>query len=286
MVTFLRKLGMVCITTLLLEDKLPPSQTGWVSFFRPYTCGAYHDVQNMLFRSFPNVNRPIMLLAVTTVEINVSFHGYYVSLSILVIFRSDQTLLFVAEEPRPLHRFELLSPATPVFFLLNYQSIVDREGLQKIRALSALSVHIYYTFNIWMKVLPPRYRPIFIYIPRQYFQKKQNRHSEPWPSARIVELPIKVELISKHYKCFVITVILWKHIYWVGSQLLPIYMIAISWASCKSPRCQRWDSNPLNTNLWHMARAESIDLPWTFIQPWFSKPAVYLSRTLAYKKIL
>ena len=57
-----------------------------------------------------------------------------------------------------------------------------------------------------------------------------------------MELPIKVELISKHYKCFVITVILWKH----------------------------------------MARAESIDLPWTFIQPWFSKPAVYLSRTLAY----
>nr|DAJ89254.1 MAG TPA: hypothetical protein [Caudoviricetes sp.] len=44
MVTFLRKLRMVCITTLLLEDRFPPSQTGWVSFFRPYTCGAYHDV--------------------------------------------------------------------------------------------------------------------------------------------------------------------------------------------------------------------------------------------------
>lgn len=83
---------------------------------------------------------------------------------------------------------------------------------------------------------------------------------EPKPSARVVELPIKVELISKHYKCFVITVILWKHIYWVGSQLLPIYTIAISWAYCKSPRCQRWDSNPLNTNLWHMARSSRHDL--------------------------
>lgn len=85
--------------------------------------------------------------------------------------------------------------------------------------------------------------------------KEVNRRLEPKPSARVVELPIKVELISKHYKCFVITVILWKHIYWVGSQLLPIYMIAISWAYCKSPRCQQWDSNPLNTNFWHMARS-------------------------------
>ena len=57
-----------------------------------------------------------------------------------------------------------------------------------------------------------------------------------------MELPIKVELISKHYKCFVITVILWKH----------------------------------------MARAESNDLPWTFIQPRFSKPVPYLSAIPAY----
>ena len=42
-------------------------------------------------------------------------------------------------------------------------------------------------------------------------KRSKNRHLEPWPSARVMELPIKVELISKHYKCFVITVILWKH---------------------------------------------------------------------------
>ena len=62
-----------------------------------------------------------------------------------------------------------------------------------------------------MKVLPPRHGPIFIYIPRRTSKRSKNRHLEPWPSARVVELPIKVELISKHYKCFVITVILWKH---------------------------------------------------------------------------
>lgn len=112
--------------------------------------------------------------------------------------------------------------------------------------------------------------------------KEVNRRLEPKPSARVMELPIKVELISKHYKCFVITVILWKHIYWVGSQLLPIYMIAISWAYCKSPRCQRWDSNPLNTSLWHMARAQGNDPHWTFIQPRFSKPVPYLSAIPAY----
>lgn len=91
-----------------------------------------------------------------------------------------------------------------------------------------------------------------------------------------------IEHLSSGYKSEVIAIILRRHIYWVGSQLLPIYTIAISWAYCKSPRCQRWDSNPLNTNLWHMARAESNDLPWTFIQPRFSKPVPYLSAIPAY----
>ena len=65
-------------------------------------------------------------------EVNVSFHGYYVSSSILVIYRSDQTLLFVVEEPRPYIGFEPISSAdavsrcSPVELL---RDIADGEGL-------------------------------------------------------------------------------------------------------------------------------------------------------------
>ena len=66
-----------------------------------------------------------MLLAVTTVEVNVSSHGYYVSLSILTVFRYDQTLLFVVEEPRPYTGFEPAIASVPLVesvgvFPLNY----------------------------------------------------------------------------------------------------------------------------------------------------------------------
>ena len=78
---------------------------------------------------------------------------------------------------------------------------------------------------------------------------------EPWPSARVMVPSRWIEHLFSGYKSEVIAIILRRHIYWVGSQLLPIYTIAIFWAYCKSPQCQRWDSNPLNTNLWHMARS-------------------------------
>lgn len=63
----------------------------------------YYCVQQYTFRSFPDATPSILLLRRPTVEVNVSFRGYYVSSSILVFYRSDQTLLFVVEEPRPLH---------------------------------------------------------------------------------------------------------------------------------------------------------------------------------------
>lgn len=150
----------------------------------------------------------------------------------------NRPLLFVAEEPRPYIGFEPIPSADAVSQCSSIELLRDKcldEG-----STTQTQAHIY------------------LYTAPKLLEEV-NRRSEPWPSARIVELPIKVELISKHYKCFVITVILWKHIYWVGSQLLPIYTIAISWAYCKSPRYQRWDSNPLNTNLWHMARSIGND---------------------------
>lgn len=152
---------------------------------------AYYCVQQYTFRSFPDVNRPIMLLAVTTVEVNVSFLGYHVSLGILVIFRSDQTLLFVVEEPRPLrwirtsHRRRHVGRYFPTKLSEGYRRLDEGSTTQ-----TQAHIHLY---------TAPK-------LPR-----KVNRRLEPKPSARIVELPIKVELISKHYKCFVITVILWKH---------------------------------------------------------------------------
>lgn len=72
-------------------------------------------------------------------------------------------------------------------------------------------------------------------------KRSKNRHLEPWPSVRVVVPSRWIEHLSSGYKSEVIAIILRRH----------------------------------------MARAESIDLPWTFIQPWFSKPAVYLSRTPA-----
>lgn len=65
-------------------------------------------------------------------EVNASSHGYYVSLSILAVFRYDQTLLFVVEEPRPYIGFEPTSSAdavsrcSPVELL---RDIVDGEDL-------------------------------------------------------------------------------------------------------------------------------------------------------------
>lgn len=65
-------------------------------------------------------------------EVNVSFHGYYVSSSILVFFRSDQTLLFVVEEPRPYIGFEPISSADAVSRCSSVEllrDMADGEGL-------------------------------------------------------------------------------------------------------------------------------------------------------------
>ena len=146
----------------------------------------------------------------------------------------NHPLLFVAEEPRPYIGFEPISSADAVSQCSSIELLRDKCLDEGSTTQTQAHIHLYTAPKL---------------------PKEVNRRLEPKPSARVVELPIKVELISKHYKCLVITVILWKHIYWVGSQLLPIYTIAISWAYCKSPRYQRRDSNPLNTNLWHMARS-------------------------------
>lgn len=46
--------------------------------------------------------------------------------------------------------------------------------------------------------------------------------SEPWPSARIMELPVRIERTSKHYKCLVLTFVLWEHtLYGRGPRFRP-----------------------------------------------------------------
>lgn len=52
-------------------------------------------------------------------------------------------------------------------------------------------------------------------------KRSKNRHLEPWPSARVVVPSRWIEHLSSGYKSEVIAIILRRHIYWVGSQLLP-----------------------------------------------------------------
>ena len=52
-------------------------------------------------------------------------------------------------------------------------------------------------------------------------KRSKNCHLEPWPSARIMEPSRWIEHLFSGYKSEVIAIILRRHIYWVGSQLLP-----------------------------------------------------------------
>ena len=51
--------------------------------------------------------------------------------------------------------------------------------------------------------------------------KEVNRRLEPWPSTRVMVPSRWIEHLSSGYKSEVIAIILRRHIYWAGSQLLP-----------------------------------------------------------------
>lgn len=125
-------------------------------------------------------------------EVNVSSHGYYVSSSILAIFRSDQTLLFVAEEPRPLHW-------TRTSYCCHSGSCFPDKLLEGYRRLDEGS-----TTQTWAH--------IHLYTAPRLQYRSEIVISEPWPSARLMELPVRIERTSEHYKCPVLTFVLWEHI--------------------------------------------------------------------------
>lgn len=173
-------------------------------------------------------------------EVNISFHKDRATSCRVSQFPNggNHPLLFVAEEPRPLHWTRTshhrrhIGRYFPTKLPEGYRR--QRRHLEYPCAQRSIYSHISYFQHLDEGSTTQIQAHIHLYTAPK-LPKEVNRRLEPKPSARVVELPIKVELISKHYKCLVITVILWKHIYWVGSQLLPIYTIAISWAYCKSP---------------------------------------------------
>lgn len=156
-----------------------------------YTCST-NAALYLLFRSFPDVTPSILLLRRPTVGVNVSSHGYYVSSSILAIFRSDQTLLFVVEEPRPLHW-------TRTSYCCRSGSCFPDKLLEGYRRLDEGS-----TTQTWAH--------IHLYTAPRLQYRSEIVISEPWPSARLMELPVRIERTSEHYKCPVLTFVLWEHI--------------------------------------------------------------------------
>lgn len=152
MVTFLRKLGMVCITTLLLEDKLALADEMGIFFSAIY-----------LWRISRRLGYAIPLFSgchsiYITVEENNSWES---------IFPSTKTVLHFVESrshlsfwPNASLRGRRTTPST----LDSNQSSRHSGGV--------LPLNYQRDIDVWMKVLPPRHRLIFIYIPRQNFQKK------------------------------------------------------------------------------------------------------------------